>query len=162
MAQYESEHTGAMIDATISAVIAGQAGIQGIKVGGEEITPDEENKVSLSIPNVQQSTGTSTTDVMSQKAVTDSLDLKASFEKYTATLDSNDWVGTEAPYTQTLSVSGILATDSPIVDVSEVTSDILTAWECVSGISTSNGSITATCLSEKPVSDIPIQLLTIR
>lgn len=78
MGDYNSTHTGQIIDATISAVIAGKAGIQGVKVNGTEITPDSSsNKVDISVPDVSQTTGTSTTDVMSQKATTDALDLKA-------------------------------------------------------------------------------------
>lgn len=77
MAEYNSIYTGEIVDATISAVIAGKAGLQGVKVNGSELVPDQSNKVSLEIPNVLQITGTSTTDIMSQNAVTSALSNKA-------------------------------------------------------------------------------------
>lgn len=73
MSDYQSIHTGAVIDAAVSAVTAGEAGIQGVKVNGTELTPDEDNKVDVTVPSVVQSTGQSTTNVMSQKAVTDAI-----------------------------------------------------------------------------------------
>lgn len=77
LAEYNSIYTGEIVDATISAVIAGKAGLQGVKVNGSELVPDQSNKVSLEIPNVLQITGTSTTDIMSQNAVTSALSNKA-------------------------------------------------------------------------------------
>ena len=38
-------HTGAQLDAVLTAVLAGQAGLQGVIVNNSEITPDENNKV---------------------------------------------------------------------------------------------------------------------
>ena len=100
MADYHSTHTGNIIDAAISAVIAGQAGIQGVKVNGVELTPDLDNKVDVSIPEagiqgvkvngdelkpdlynkvdvlvpiLLDSTGQSTTAGMTQKAITDAI-----------------------------------------------------------------------------------------
>lgn len=269
MAIYNSIYKGSVIDATVSAVIAGKAGIQGVKVNGSELTPDPDtNKVDLSVPNLLNSTGQSTTAGMTQKAITDAISItsgvagvkvngvelekdsankvdvpvpvlqsttgssttagmtqsaittalsskadssslstvatsgdyddlsnkptiptllsttgssttegmtqdaittelsgKATVSKYTATL-STSWDGSSAPYTQTVSVPGILSTDVPIVDVvlSSTTSTAISqleAWSCVSKITTSNGSITATCLAEKPTSSIPIQLLVV-
>ena len=115
---------------------------------------------------VEQTTGTSTSSVMSQDAVTTQLNNKATTNLYTATLTSSGW-SSSAPYTQTVSVSGILSTDTPIADVvlDVVTSTAMTqisAWMCVSNIETADGSITATCLEEKPTIDIPIQLKVVR
>lgn len=76
LAEYHSTHTGSIVDATISAVIAGKAGLQGVKINGSELIPDSSNKVSFELPNVLQTTGSSTTDVMSQNAVTTSLSNK--------------------------------------------------------------------------------------
>ena len=100
MSDYHSTHTGNIIDAAISAVIAGQAGIQGVKVNGVELTPDLANKVDVSVPeagiqgvkvngvelekdaankvdvpvpNLLTSTGQSTTSGMTQKAITDAI-----------------------------------------------------------------------------------------
>ena len=78
MGDYHSIHTGQIIDATISATIAGKAGIQGVSVNDTEITPDpSSNKVNINLPIVSQTTGQSTTQIMSQKAITDSLSQKA-------------------------------------------------------------------------------------
>lgn len=91
---------------------------------------------------------------------------KATTALYNTTLTSSSWSST-APYTQTVSITGILSTDTPIVDVvlDANTSTAMTqisAWVCVSKIVTSNGSITATCLENKPTTDIPIQLKVVR
>lgn len=77
MADYQSSYKGSVIDQTVSTVLNGQAGIQGVSVNGTELTPDSNNKVSFNVPNVLQTTGTSTTDVMSQNSVTDALSNKA-------------------------------------------------------------------------------------
>lgn len=111
---------------------------------------------------VVQSTGTSTTSVMSQKAVTDELDAKAEIASYTATLSSSGWTGDYAPYTQTVNITGILSTDVPIIDISSVTQSSIDDWSCVSKIETANGSITATCLSQKPSNALSLNILTLR
>lgn len=136
MADYHSQHTGQIIDATISAVIAGKAGIQGIKVNGTDITPDSEtNKVDLSIPTVSN---------------------------YTATLSSSSWTESSGTYTQTVSIPGILSSDTPIIDVSNPTKSMLDSWSYVSKIETSNDSITATCFSNQPTENINIKLMVVR
>lgn len=123
-----------------------------------------DNKVDKT--SVVQATGNSTTSVMSQDAVTTQLNGKATTTVYTAALPAVNW-SSSAPYTQTINISGILATDNPIVDVvlDANTSTAMTqisAWLCVSKIVTSDGSITATCLENKPITDIPIQLKVVR
>ena len=47
MSNYKSIYKGAKIDETISTVLNGQAGIQGVSVNGSEVTPDANNKVNL-------------------------------------------------------------------------------------------------------------------
>ena len=76
MSEYQSIFTGSLVDATLSAVIDGKAGIQGVSINGSELTPDTNNKVSFNLPNVLQTTGTSTTDIMSQNSVTTALSNK--------------------------------------------------------------------------------------
>lgn len=76
MSEYNSTYTGEIVDATISAVLAGKAGIQGVSINGSELTPDTNNKVSFNLPNVLQTTGTSTTDIMSQNSITTALSNK--------------------------------------------------------------------------------------
>ena len=73
MAKYRSKFAGEVIDATLTAVIDGRAGIQGVKVNNTETTPDQNNKVNLTIPIVLQTTGDSTANVMSQNSVTSAL-----------------------------------------------------------------------------------------
>ena len=91
---------------------------------------------------------------------------KASTTTCTATLTTT-WSGDSAPYTQTVTVSGITSSDTPIVDVvlsteSETALSQLEAWGCVSQITTGTNSITATCLEDKPITAIPIQLKVVR
>ena len=73
MAKYRSKFAGEVIDATLTAVMDGRAGIQGVKVNNTETTPDQNNKVNLTIPIVLQTTGDSTANVMSQNSVTSAL-----------------------------------------------------------------------------------------
>lgn len=76
LSEYQSIFTGSLVDATLSAVIDGKAGIQGVSINGSELTPDTNNKVSFNLPTVMQTTGTSTTDIMSQNSVTTALSNK--------------------------------------------------------------------------------------
>ena len=191
MADYQSTYKGSVIDQTVSTVLNGQAGIQGVSVNGTELTPDSNNKVSFNVPNVLQTTGTSTTDVMSQNSVTDALSNKAnssdlatvatsgsysylsntptipSVSNYSATLLSSGWVGASAPYTQTVNVTGILSTDNTLANI-VLSSDTTTAqsqltnWAYVSKMETSNGSVTATCFDSKPSIDLNVSLMSIR
>lgn len=191
MADYQSSYKGSVIDQTVSTVLNGQAGIQGVSVNGTELTPDTNNKVSFNVPLVLQTTGTSTTDVMSQNSVTDALSNKAnssdlatvatsgsysdlsntptipSVSNYSATLLSSGWVGASAPYTQTVNVTGILSTDNTLANI-VLSSDTTTAqsqltnWAYVSKMETSNGSVTATCFDSKPSIDLNVSLMSIR
>lgn len=227
MAKYRSKFAGEVIDATLTAVMDGRAGIQGVKVNNTETTPDQNNKVNLTIPIVLQTTGdstanvmsqnsvtsalggkvdavqgkglstedytteektklsgiaseanktvivqttgSSTTDVMSQDSVTTQLNSKATTAQYTATLLAANWadVSGNAPFTQTVNVQGILSTDSPFVDVvlsstTETAINQIDAFSCISKIETLDGSLTATCFSYKPSIDVPIKLKVLR
>ena len=145
--------------------------VTGKGLSTEDYTSEEKTKLSgieaqANKTVVVQTTGSSTTDVMSQNIVTTELNSKATTALYTGTLTSSGWASA-APYTQTLSISGILSTDVPVVDVvlSSTTSTAISqteAWSCVSKIETAAGSIPATCLEEKPAIDIPIQLKVVR
>lgn len=145
--------------------------VTGKGLSTEDYTTSEKTKLSgieteANKTVVVQTTGSSTTDVMSQNIVTTELNSKATTALYTGTLTSSGWTSA-APYTQTVNISGILATDVPIVDVvlSSTTSTAISqleAWGYVSKIETAAGSITATCLEEKPTIDIPIQLKVVR
>lgn len=145
--------------------------VTGKGLSTEDYTTAEKTKLSnieteANKTTVVQGTGSSTTSVMSQDAVTTQLNTKATTSLYTSTLSSSNWSST-APYTQTVNVSGILSTDTPIVDVvlSSTTSTAISemeAWNCVSKIETSNGSITATCLESKPEISLNVQLKVVR
>lgn len=145
--------------------------VTGKGLSTEDYTSEEKTKLSgieaqANKTVVVQTTGSSTTYVMSQNIVTTELNSKATTALYTGTLTSSSWTSS-APYTQTLSISGILSTDVPVVDVvlSSTTSTAISqteAWSCVSKIETAAGSITATCLEEKPAINIPIQLKVVR
>lgn len=70
MSDYRSSHTGEVIDSAVSQVINGTAGIQGVKIAGTELSPDSSNKINITLA---QTTGTSTTSIMSQDAVSSRL-----------------------------------------------------------------------------------------
>ena len=148
--------------------------IQGKGLSTEDYTTAEKTKLSgiASEANktvVVQTTGSSTTDVMSQDSVTTQLNSKATTAQYTATLLAANWadVSGNAPFTQTVNIQGILSTDSPFVDVvlsstTETAKSQLEAFGCLSKIETADGYITATCLDTKPTIDIPIKMKVIR
>lgn len=94
------------------------------------------------------------------------VDSAATAETYFATIPTT-WNGDSAPYTQTVTVTGITSTDTPIVDVilsttTDTALNQLEAWGCVSKIETGTDSITVTCLEDKPITAIPIQLKVVR
>lgn len=161
---YNKTETNALLDTKVDKVSGKGLSTEDYTAADKTKLANIESEANKTI--VEQTTGTSTSSVMSQDAVTTQLNNKATTNLYTATLLSSGW-SSSAPYTQTVSVSGILSTDTPIADVvlDVVTSTAMTqisAWMCVSKIETANGSITATCLEEKPTIDIPIQLKVVR
>lgn len=161
---YNKTETNALLDTKVDKVSGKGLSTEDYTAADKTKLANIESEANKTI--VEQTTGTSTSSVMSQDAVTTQLNNKATTNLYTATLLSSGW-SSSAPYTQTVSVSGILSTDTPIADVvlDVVTSTAMTqisAWMCVSKIETANGSITATCLENKPEIDIPIQLKVVR
>lgn len=206
---YISIHTGIVMDAAISAVIAGRAGLQGVYLNGTELTPDSSNKVSISLTGdyynktqignlldakvdkvegkglstedfttaeqtklanieseanktiVVQTTGNSTTSVMSQDAVTLQLNTKATVSYYTATLSSSSW-SASTPYTQTLNVTGILSTDKPVVDLSAPTASNLESWGLVASVQSGSGTLTFTCYDGVPTENLDLNIMVVR
>ena len=161
---YNKTETNALLDTKVDKVSGKGLSTEDYTAADKTKLANIESEANKTI--VEQTTGTSTSSVMSQDAVTTQLNNKATTNLYTATLTSSGW-SSSAPYTQTVSVSGILSTDTPIADVvlDVVTSTAMTqisAWMCVSKIETADGSITATCLENKPEIDIPIQLKVVR
>lgn len=91
---------------------------------------------------------------------------KAVTVTYTANIPVS-WTGEQAPYTQTVSVSEIKSTDNPLVDIvlndnTETAIKELENYGKISRIQTSDGSITITCLEERPEVALNIQLKVVR
>lgn len=130
--------------ATIEQGEKADSAIQGVKLNGILIEPDSQKVVDVVISGGGSSSTT-----------------------YTAEIGTN-WVTAETgEYNQTVAVSGILATDNPIVDVvldssKDIALQQLEAWNLISKIETSNGSITVICLEEAPTTAVPIQLKVVR
>lgn len=161
---YNKTETNALLDTKVDKVSGKGLSTEDYTAADKTKLANIESEANKTI--VEQTTGTSTSSVMSQDAVTTQLNNKATTNLYTATLLSSGW-SSSAPYTQTVSVSGILSTDTPIADVvlDVVTSTAMaqiSAWMCVSNIETADGSITAKCFENKPEIDIPIQLKVVR
>ena len=170
--------------ATAAQGAKANSAIQGIKVNGELLAPDDENVVDIEI----SATGGATAE---QGAKADSaiqgvkvngtllepddqniVDIMVSESgistvTYEAEISTNWDAAESGEYVQIIEVPGILAMDNPIVDVvldasKETALSQLEAWSCVSKIETSDGSITVTCLEEAPTVAIPIQLKVVR
>lgn len=161
---YNKTETNALLDTKVDKVSGKGLSTEDYTAADKTKLANIESEANKTI--VEQTTGTSTSSVMSQDAVTTQLNNKATTNLYIATLLSSGW-SSSAPYTQTVSVSGILSTDTPIADVvlDVVTSTAMaqiSAWMCVSNIETADGSITAKCFENKPEIDIPIQLKVVR
>lgn len=77
------------------------------------------------------------------------------------------WAGDAPPYTQTLGIPGLLDTDTPhvapVLDGQRETALAQQeAWRLVSKAAAAEGTLTFTCLEEKPDREIPIQVEVIR
>lgn len=88
-------------------------------------------------------------------------------KEFTATLSASSWSDT-TPFTQTVTVSGIEATDNPIADLdvsganAQSYDALAEAWACVSRITTDANTITATCFTDKPSTDITVRMIVVR
>lgn len=100
--------------------------------------------------------------------VQESADAKASrLPTITVVLPVSNWVGSSAPYTQTVQVEGILETDEPHYGLvfSGTTEQKLAqkeAFACVDDLDTAENSVTFTCFTDKPETDLTIQMEVIR
>lgn len=89
--------------------------------------------------------------------------LKENRKVVTVTLPVTGWEGESAPYIQTIAVSGILETDTPKYGIIlsgdlETKITLKAAFALVDDLDTADGSITLTCLEEKPTVDMQIQM----
>lgn len=82
---------------------------------------------------------------------------------FNVVLTTNDWEGEAAPYKQTIGIAGILGTDRPHYGpvYSEDTTTMLSekeAWMLVDDLDTADGSVTFTCLEDKPETNVTVQM----
>ncbi len=156
--------------------------IQGVKVDGILLSPDNQNVVNVDTSVIDCATSeqgnkadsaiqgvklNGTTIVPDSQKVVNVQINETAVNTYTATIGTNWATAETGEYSQTISVPGILSMDNPIVDVvlsseKELALSQLEAWGCVSKIETSDGSITATCFEDMPGVAIPIQLKVVR
>ena len=93
---------------------------------------------------------------------------KAETASYTATLTAAGWQGAAAPYTQTVAVAALTAAmEPPFVDIllSDDTATAtaeLEAYNMASKFVTGDGTLTITCLEDKPSIDFIVQLKVVQ
>ena len=80
-----------------------------------------------------------------------------------ATLSATGW-SSSAPYTQTVNVAGITATTNALADyehsaVADTEEALAEAWACISYFMQGAGTVTATCLSDKPTTALTLKLI---
>ena len=82
----------------------------------------------------------------------------------TASLPVSGWSGESAPYTQTVQVEGVTAATNALLDF-EHAGDAATekarakAWGCIAFFAAGAGTVTATCLSGKPATDLTLRMI---
>lgn len=82
---------------------------------------------------------------------------------WTVNLPADSWQGDAAPYTQTVELAGILATDRPhfgvvLSDEMETALSEKEAFGMVDELDTADGSVTFTCLEDKPGVALSVQM----
>lgn len=92
-----------------------------------------------------------------------SASLESKLKRFSFVLTVNDWVGDKAPYKQTVGIEGILSTDRPHYGpvYSEDTTTMMAekeAWMLVDDLDTADGSVTVTCLEDKPETNVTVQM----
>ena len=128
------------------------------KTTAENITNDALHKAGGTMTgplNVQEPTEDS--HAASKKFVEDK------FKTFNTVLTVNDWEGEQAPFKQTIGIEGILGTDRPHYGpvYSEDTTTMLAekeAWMLVDDLDTADGSVTFTCLEDKPETNVTVQM----
>lgn len=141
--------------------------VTGKGLSTEDFTSDEKTKLAnieteANKTIVVQTTGSSTTDVMSQNATTTELNSKATVSYYTATLYANSWSGSTTPYTQRVNINGILVTDRPIVGLNNTSEATLESWSYVSSVFAETDSLLFECYIDKPTTNLNINIMVVR
>ena len=180
----ESGEGSEVSGATAAQGAKADSAIQGVKLNGSLITPDDENVVDIEVLATGGATaeqgvkadsaiqGVKVNGTLLEPDDQNIVDIMVSESgistvTYEAEISTNWDAAESGEYVQIIEVPGILAMDNPIVDVvldasKETALSQLEAWSCVSKIETSDGSITVTCLEEAPTVAIPIQLKVVR
>lgn len=157
--------------------------IQGVKVNGSLLTPDNENIVDIEISEVGGATaeqGQKADSAIqgirlngelivpdSQKIVDMVVTPSSAVATYTATIGTSWSIGSSGEFYQNIQIPGILATDTPIVDLIqsdevETAKNELKAWGLVNKITAQNDSITVYCYDSSPSINLNINLLCVR
>ena len=100
-------------------------------------------------------------DVVNKKYVIDYIDSKHFI--VTVILNASNWMNSVAPYTQEIGLENILESDNPhyCVIYSGTNDNKISqkeAFSCIDELITSNGKLMFTCLDDKPMVDLNIQL----
>lgn len=83
-----------------------------------------------------------------------------------ATLTVAGWAGAQAPYTQSVAMD-VMETETPhvaavIPDNADEADAVRDAFSCISKAESRAGSVLFVCLSDKPETDIPVQIEVVR
>ena len=170
--------------ATAAQGAKADSAIQGVKINGSLITPDDENVVDIEVSEFGGATaeqGSKANSAIQGVKLNGTLleadsqnivdvivnESGSSTVTYTVEIGTNWEAAETGEYVQSVEVAGILATDNPIVDVvldasKDTALSQLEDWSCVSKIETADDSITVTCLEEASTVAIPIQLKVVR
>ena len=124
--------------------------IDSITVNGTAATPDANKNVNITVPTpptVVQTTGTSTTDVMSQNAVTNALASKEDVgTTETLTIADTDWsaLSSSDPYTcsATVSVTATIGANSTVELINDAAVDFATYGFAIGAVDTANNTVT--------------------
>jgi hypothetical protein len=105
-------------------------------------------------PSIVQTTGNSTTKLMSQKAITDLLPKAA-----TVAIPSANWAGDANPWSQVVTVNGVTANSKVDLQPTAVQIVDLQNNEITLMLQNDNGVVTAWAIGNKPVQDYTMQVL---
>lgn len=153
MGQYLSSFSGKQIDNVIQKVLEQKDGIQGVKINGNALTPDSSNNVDIILPVVSQTTGQSTTQIMSQKSITDELNKKADTSSLPIITSStgNSQTKVMSQYGVTNELAGKASISSLSTVATSGSYNDLINRPSIPSISQSTGSSTSSVMSQNAV-----------